>query len=76
MSASFIWFQFQTSTSAMESQVAKNTISDLHRRWLMLAIVPILFLSFEQLRSRARNRAGGRQRVLLPVIVVNTEEAI
>ena len=63
--------QFQTSTSAMDSQAAKNTISDLHRRWLMLAIVPILFLSFNSTISSAQSSV--RDEVLLRVIVVNTE---
>ena len=56
----------------MESQAAKNTISDLHRRWLMLAIVPILFLSFNS-STISSAQSSGRDEVLLRVIVVNTE---
>ena len=56
----------------MESQAAKNTISGLHRRWLMLAIVPILFLSFNS-STISSAQSSGRDEVLLRVIVVSTE---
>jgi hypothetical protein len=56
----------------MESQTAKNTISDLRRRWLVFAILPILFLSFNS-TTISIAQPGGREEVLLRVIVVDTE---
>src|SRR5215472_17465280 len=70
--ASFIWLQFQASTTAMEIQTAKNSMSDLRKRWLVFAIVPILFLSFNS-STISSAQSGGREEVLLRVIVVNTE---
>jgi len=56
----------------VESQTPKNTFSDLRRRRLVFAIVPILFLSFNS-STISSAQSGGRGEVLLRVIVVNTE---
>jgi len=56
----------------MENQRVKSTISDLRRRWLAFAIVLFLFLSFNP-STISIAQSGGREEVLLRVIVVNTE---